>query len=50
LGYLIGRGTPGYILFDKQPERWDVMVQFATGIFEDSSKLVQVLRDRRWPK
>jgi len=49
LGYLIGQGKPGYILFDKQPERWDIMVQFATGIFEDTSKLVQTLKKAHIP-
>lgn len=33
LGYMIGKGKPGYILFDGEPERWDVMTQFATAIF-----------------
>ena len=34
LGYMIGRGKPGYILFDKEPEkdRWDVMFNFTTDI------------------
>lgn len=34
LGYTIGRGKPGYILLD-DPERWDVMYQFATGIYDN---------------
>ena len=29
LGYLIGQGKPGYILFEEEPERWDIMAQFA---------------------
>jgi nucleoside 2-deoxyribosyltransferase len=33
LGYTIGQGKPGYIVFDKEPERWDVMVQFAKPFF-----------------
>lgn len=33
LGYVIGKGKPGYIVFDKEPDRYDVMVQFATNIF-----------------
>jgi nucleoside 2-deoxyribosyltransferase len=28
IGYLIGKGKPAFILFDKEPERWDVMYQF----------------------
>lgn len=33
LGYMIGRGKPGYILLDGEPERFDVMSLFATKIF-----------------
>jgi hypothetical protein len=29
LGYMIGQGKLGYILLDKQPERYDVMYRFA---------------------
>lgn len=31
LGYLIGQGKPGFVFFDGEPERWDVMYQFASG-------------------
>ena len=30
LGYMIGRGNPGYILLNPASDRWDVMYQFAT--------------------
>jgi len=33
LGYLIGRGKPGFILLDGEPERFDVMYNFATSVF-----------------
>lgn len=33
LGYAIGRGKKGYILFDKEPERFDVMHRFANKVF-----------------
>jgi len=33
LGYMIGKGKPGFILLDKQPERFDVMYNFATGVY-----------------
>lgn len=33
LGYLIGQGKPGYILMDKEPERYDVMYRFAEVVF-----------------
>lgn len=35
LGYLAGRGKPVFVLFDKVPERWDVMYQFATPCFSE---------------
>lgn len=33
LGYFLGCGKPGFILLDGEPERFDVMYNFATGIF-----------------
>lgn len=33
LGYILGQGKPGYILLDGEPERFDVMYNFATAIF-----------------
>ncbi len=44
LGYMIGKGKRGYILFDGEPERWDVMLQFATGVFCDLDDLIGELR------
>ncbi len=47
LGYMIGQGKPGYILLD-DPERWDVMLQFAAGIYtemEDLKKQLLRIRD-----
>lgn len=32
LGYILGRGKPGFILHDN-PDRWDVMYNFATGVY-----------------
>jgi len=32
-GRTIGKGKPGYILFPEEPERWDVMYQFADAVF-----------------
>lgn len=29
IGYMIGQGKPCFILFDEEPERWDVMYQFS---------------------
>jgi hypothetical protein len=44
LGYTIGQGKPGYILFDGEEERWDVMAQFATGLFDSVEELTTALK------
>ena len=44
LGYIIGRGKPGYILFDEVPERYEMMVQFCTAVFFDREALLEELR------
>lgn len=40
LGYLLGRGVPGFILLEQEFDRWDVMAAFATvcPTFEDLLK------------
>ncbi len=43
LGYMIGQGKPGYILLDKS-DRWDIMYQFATGVFFDMEDLIKELK------
>lgn len=43
LGWALGRGVPGYVLLDN-PERWDVMYQFATKVVTSIDELVTVLR------
>ena len=42
LGYGIGSGKAGYILLD-DPDRWDVMYQFASGIYTDLDALINQL-------
>ena len=44
LGYVRGQGKPGFILFDKEPERIDVMYQFATDIFFNKEDLYEALK------
>lgn len=39
LGWALGRGKKGFVLLDN-PERWDVMYQFASGVTTDIDKLV----------
>jgi len=40
LGTVIGSGKPGYILFDSEPERVDIMHGFATGIFLSMEEMI----------
>lgn len=43
LGYTAGRGKPTYILLDR-PDRWDVMLNFATAVYSDLDELaVEIL-------
>lgn len=46
LGYMIGRGQAGYVLFEEEPEkdRWDLMYKIAHGVFFSIEELVDVLR------
>lgn len=44
LGYHLGRGKPGFILLDGEPERYDVMTKFATGVASTVDELVDMLR------
>lgn len=44
-GYSIGTGKKGYVFFDgNEPERWDVMYGFATGVCMDEKELLQAIR------
>lgn len=46
LGYLIGRGKPGYILLPKdRPPRWDVMYKFARGVYDSLDNLIQGMKE-----
>lgn len=44
LGYVIGCGKPGYILFESEPDRMDLMYNFATDIFFSEEELISTLR------
>lgn len=44
LGYTIGRGKPGFIVFNEEPERYDVMVQFATKVFFSRLEFFEYLK------
>ena len=45
LGYMIGKGKKCFVLFDEEPERWDVMYQFADGICFSFDELKQELEN-----
>ena len=45
LGYVIGQGKKGYILFDQEPDRMDIMYSFATDIFFSREELIQRLKE-----
>ena len=44
LGYMLGKGKIGYVLFDQEPERWDVMYQFADVVFFSGEEFLEYLR------
>lgn len=44
LGYHLGKGKTGFILLD-DPDRWDVMYQFATGVASSYEELAEMLGD-----
>lgn len=43
LGWCLGKGKKGYILLDN-PDRWDVMYKFATGVFGSIDDLRKELK------
>lgn len=46
-GYMLGCGKKVYILFDKEPKRYDVMYQFATGVFFNKEDLFKELTKQK---
>jgi len=44
LGYMIGCGKPCWVLFDNEPDRWDIMYRFANGVFFDIEELKEELK------
>lgn len=44
LGWSLGKGKRGYVLFDKEPEKWDIMYQFATDVFFNLDELIEELK------
>lgn len=48
LGYVRGMGKPAFILFDKEPERFEVMHNFATDVFFSVEECVKGLKQYVW--
>ena len=46
LGYMLGKGKPGYIVYEGAVERYDVMYKFATRVFGNVDDLFRVLEKR----
>jgi len=44
LGFLAGQGKRTFVLFDKVPERWDVMYQFATNVAFSLDELIHQMK------
>lgn len=44
LGWALGKNKLGYILLNGEPDRFDVMYQFADGVFTDIVSLTQELK------
>ena len=44
LGWALGQGKAGYVLFDKVPDRYDQMYQFANDMFFSKEEMVNELR------
>lgn len=45
LGYFVGKGKPGFILFDAVPDRFDVMHQFATEVWTSEDEMIERLNN-----
>lgn len=44
LGYMIGKGKLAYVLLGQPSPRWDVMLCFADGVFDDILPLLAALK------
>ena len=47
LGYTVGKGKPGFILMDQEPERVDVMHSFATKVFMNKEEMIEYFKSDR---
>jgi hypothetical protein len=44
LGYMIGQGKPGLVVFEEEPERWDAMYLFASWVFFNYDKFLDHMK------
>lgn len=50
-GYIVGQGKPGFVLADKaEPDRFDLMTQFATSISSTVDEVRAEVKAYPWPK
>lgn len=45
VGYMAGSGKPTFALFDGEPERWDVMYQFLSGVHFNIDDLIKDMKN-----
>lgn len=45
LGYMVGQGKKAYVLFDTEPERYDIMYNFATGVCFSVPELLTTIKE-----
>ena len=50
LGYTLGKGKPGFIVFEEEPKRYDVMTQFATATFFSQKEFLKYLKANKGRK
>lgn len=48
LGYMVGQGARTYVLFEGEPDRWDVMYRFVDNVFFDTQDLIKELNRIAW--
>ena len=46
MGGAVGKGKAGYVLFDKVPDRYDQMYQFANDMFFSKEEMVNELHTK----
>lgn len=45
LGYCVGTGKPSFLFLPDEPERWDIMVKFATAVCRTQQSLIGWLEE-----